>query len=64
MEITKEMIEKELGCEIDSFKLEPLLEDGECIGLNVKAQPKTKIEFINVQITIDKASSDFTTKTL
>ena len=29
MEITKEMIEKELGYEINKFKLEPLYKDGE-----------------------------------
>jgi hypothetical protein len=50
MEITKEMIEKELGYEINKFKLEPLYKDGECIGLNVKVEPKAKVEFINTTI--------------
>jgi len=60
MEITKEMIEKELGYEINKFKLEPLYKDGECIGLNVNVEPKRKLEFINTTITIGK-SSDFNT---
>ena len=60
MEITKEMIEKELGHEINKFKLEPLYKDGECIGLNVIVEPKRKIEFINITMTIGKAS-DFNT---
>jgi hypothetical protein len=60
MEITKEMIEKELGYEINKFNLEPLYENGECIGLNVKVEPKKKPEFINTTITIGK-SSDFNT---
>jgi hypothetical protein len=58
MEITKEMIEKELGYEINKFNLEPLYKDGECIGLNVNAEQKIKLEFINTTITIGK-SSDF-----
>jgi hypothetical protein len=58
MEITKEMIEKELGYEINEFKLEPLNKDGECIGLSVNVVPKRKLEFINTKITIGK-SSDF-----
>jgi hypothetical protein len=56
MQITKEMIEKELGCEINKFKLEPLYENGECIGLTVKVSPKTKVEFINVDMKIVKSA--------
>ena len=56
MEITKEMIEKELGYEINKFKLEPLYKYGECIGLNVKVEPKRKLEFINTTITIGNSS--------
>jgi hypothetical protein len=59
IEITKEMIEKELGYEI-KFKLEPLYVNGECVGLNVNVEPKRKLEFINTTITIGK-SSDFNT---
>jgi hypothetical protein len=58
MEITKEMIEKELGYEINKFKLEPLYKNGECIGLNVNVEPKGEVEFINITIAIGK-SSDF-----
>jgi hypothetical protein len=60
MEITKEMIEKELGYEINKFKLEPLYKDGECIALSVNVEPKEKLEFIINTITIGK-SSDFNT---
>lgn len=60
MEITKEMIEKELGYEINKFKLEPLYKDGECIGLNVKVEPKKKLEFVITTITIGK-TGDFNT---
>lgn len=60
MEITKEMIEKELGYEINKFKLEPLYIDGECVGLSVNVEPKRKLEFTNTTITIGK-SSDFNT---
>ncbi len=58
MEITKEMIEKKLGYEINKFKLEPLYENSECIGLNVNVEPKHRLEIINTPITISK-SSDF-----
>lgn len=57
MEITKEMIEKELGFEINNFKLEPHYENGECIGLNVNVEPKGKLEFINTTITISKSGT-------
>jgi hypothetical protein len=60
MEITKEMIEKHIGYEINKFKVDPLYKDGECIGLNVNVEPKSKVEFINTTITIGK-SSDFNT---
>ena len=60
MKITKEMIEKELGYEINKFKLEPLYENGKCVGLSVNVEPKRKLEFINTTITIGK-SSDFNT---
>ena len=58
MEITKEMIEKELGYEINKFELEPLYENDKCIGLKVNVEPRNKIEYINNTITIGK-SSDF-----
>lgn len=54
------MEDEELGYEINKFKLEPLYENGECIGLNVNVEPKRKLEFINITITIGK-SSDFNT---
>lgn len=60
MKITKEMIEKEIGYEINEFKLEPLYENGECVGLGVNVEPKRKLEFINTTITISK-SGDFNT---
>jgi len=53
MEITKEMIEAELGVEIDYFKLEPLYDDEECIGLSVRVVPKQEIKYIDVKITIN-----------
>lgn len=56
--ITKEMIEKEVGYEINNFELEPLYKDTKCIGLNVKIEPKKVLEFINNTITIGK-SDDF-----
>jgi len=59
MEITKLMIEKELGYEINKFKLEPLYVKGECLGLKVLVEPKNKIEFINTTITINKSGSSF-----
>ena len=55
MEITKEMIEKSLGYEINWFKLEPVYLDGKCIGLNINVEPKKEVEFINVSVTIDKS---------
>ena len=58
MEITKEMIEKEIGYEINKFKLEPLYENGKCVGLSVNVEPKRKLEFFITTITIGK-SSDF-----
>lgn len=59
MEITKEMIEKELGYKIkDNFQVEPLHENGVCIGLNVKVEPKIKHESINTSITI-MSTKDF-----
>lgn len=54
MEITKEMIEKELGYEINNFKLEPLYKDGKCIGLTVNVELKMKLEFINTMIKTGK----------
>lgn len=60
MEITKEMIERKLGYEINKFKLESLYENSECIKLNVRIEPKRKVEFINTSITISK-SGDFNT---
>jgi len=56
MEITKEMIEKELGYEINSFKLEPFYMNGECVGLSVGVEPKRRVEFIAMTITIEKSS--------
>ncbi len=58
MVITKEMIEKELGYEINKFKLEPLYNDGECIGLSVCVEPKRKIEFLNITIKIENYERD------
>jgi hypothetical protein len=58
MEITKEMIEKELGCEINRFKLVPLYKNGECIGLSVNAEAKSRIEYLNIEIKLSK-SGDF-----
>lgn len=52
MNMVKEMIEKELGCEISSFKLEPIYENGNCIGLNVLVDSKSKLDFIEHKITI------------
>lgn len=52
MKITKEMIEKELGYEISNFKLEPIYENGHCIGLSILVDPKTKLNFIEHKITI------------
>jgi hypothetical protein len=61
MEITKEMIEKKLGYEINKFTLDPLYEDGKFIGLSVNVEPKRKLEIINTTITISKNSSYFNT---
>lgn len=52
MNITKEMIEKELGYEISNFKLEPIYENDHCIGLSIFFEPKTKLNFIEHKITI------------
>lgn len=60
MEITKEMIENVLGYKINKFKLEPLYQNGECIGLSVYVRPEQEVKFINTKITIVKAS-DFNT---
>jgi hypothetical protein len=60
MEITKEMIAKELGYEINKFRLESYYEDGECMGLDVCVEPKSTLVFINTTITISK-SGDFNT---
>ena len=46
------MIEKELGYEISNFKLEPIYENNNCIGLNILVEPKSKLDFIKRKITI------------
>ncbi len=56
MNITKEMIEKELGYEISNFKLEPIYENN-CIGLNILVEPKTKLDFIEHKITIQSTKN-------
>ena len=53
----KEMIEKELGYEINKFNVTPLYENGKLIGFNVYVEPKNK-GFITIPITISK-TSDF-----
>lgn len=58
MKITKEDIEKQLGMEVQSIKIEPLYENGECIGLNILVQPIKTAEHINVDFKISP-SSDF-----
>jgi hypothetical protein len=54
MDITKEMIEKQLGYEINDFKLEPIFIKDEIVGLSVRVEPKVKLESIIVPITITK----------
>lgn len=56
IEITREMIERELGCEINNFKLKPLYEGVECIGLDVFVEPKMSIKEMTIPITIKKSS--------
>ena len=58
MEITKEMIEKELGCEISDFKVEPLYQEEVCVGLKVLVTPTPTLKHINIELTVSK-SSDF-----
>jgi|AntDeeMinimDraft_6_1070357.scaffolds.fasta_scaffold08682_2 hypothetical protein len=55
MEIKKEDIEKELGYEVNKIELEPLYEDGKCIGLNVMFEPKKGVGSINTTLTICKS---------
>lgn len=52
--ITKEMIENELGYEINSFKLDPVYEGSKCIAYSVRVEPKKGIEYIETTFTISK----------
>lgn len=46
----KSCIEQIIGFEINDFKLEPLFEEGVCIGLNVHVEPKIPVEEINISL--------------
>lgn len=52
--ITKEIIEKELGYEIEKFHIEPVYDDnGQYSGVSVCVVPKQRVKFINVSVTLD-----------
>ena len=48
--ITLENLSEWTGKEIIDFKLDPLYQDGICIGLDVKCKQKSVVEFISVTI--------------
>ena len=59
MEITKKMIEEELGREINDFKLESYeFKDG-IHNLSVKIAPKVRTEFITVNINVFQTGHNF-----
>jgi hypothetical protein len=54
MIITKESIENELGFEINNFKIEPMYENDQCVGLNIFVEKKTTVCVIENTIQILK----------
>lgn len=54
LKITKDQVEKSLGYEIEHFSLHPEYVNGECIGLEVVAEPKEKILHIPIETYLEK----------
>ncbi|MFW6311898.1 MAG: hypothetical protein ACOC1K_06655 [Nanoarchaeota archaeon] len=52
--ISKEFLEKELGCKISYFSVEPVFNRNLFIGLNIKVVPEQKIEQIKCSFKIEK----------
>ncbi len=50
--INKQELEKILGYEIENFKIEPVFDGEKLIKFNILIQPKTKIEFLDLNFKI------------
>lgn len=51
--ITKADIENKIGYPINDMKLEPLYDNGTCVGLDVTVRPKTAVEHIELNVKDD-----------
>ena len=47
LEITKEQLEKIIGCKIQDFRLDPLYDEDVCIGLDISIFPTTVVDCID-----------------
>lgn len=59
MIIDKKFIEEHVGYEVQDMKLEPIYEDGECVGLKIFVTPKMTLRYIELDFKVLPTGSSF-----
>jgi len=60
--LTKEKLEEYLGYEINNFREEPIIIDGETVSISICLEPISEIKYINIDFVVTPEGMEFKNK--